>query len=503
MTRPAISLLACIFAVAAAAPAAASPVLVLDGREARAADDPHLPAADLPAPPRGAGGRTAHARTTPAEPPGPTVRQELDRLLAEAQIDPAQHRLRVNVHKRARRALRRLTGARRTELAAVLENAEAIAAAGQLTVSRLEPVFQTLERNTRYWTTGPLIAHGRRVVFDDAPTVWQYYRGQGLQIQVLANFGKANALWADEEEAQLRDLLGELVPLAADRGGSPAWEYYFRFGGGAPPWTSGLSQGTAVQALARASALLGDASYRDLAARALALFEQPPPTGVRVDTPAGAHYLIYTFSPSLLVLNAFLQSVIGLHDYAQLTGDPRGQALYAAGESEARQAVPRYDTGVWSLYSLEREADLGYHNLQTGFLRNLCTRTREPVYCDAAARFRGYLRTTPTVAVATRRIRTGAPAELGFQLDKISRVGVSVLSGGTTVFATSAVVGRGLRTFRWPRPAAEGVYELRVTATDLAGNRSQATGTLRVLPPRRKPRPEEPAQPPATRRAVP
>ena len=32
----------------------------------------------------------------------------------------------------------------------------------------------------------------------------------------------------------------ELVPLAADRGGWPAWEYYFRFDGGAPPWTSSI-----------------------------------------------------------------------------------------------------------------------------------------------------------------------------------------------------------------------------------------------------------------------
>ncbi len=161
------------------------------------------------------------------------------------------------------------------------------------------------------------------------------------------------------------------------RGGSPTWEYYFAFGSGAPPWTSAMSQGTAVQALGRAAGLLGDASYRDLAASALGLFERPPPDGVRVDTPAGAHYLLYSFDTELRVLNGFLQAVIGLHDFAQASGDPRAQALFDAGHAEAQVEVPSYDTGAWSLYSLSRESDLSYHRLVRTFLRRLCERTAD------------------------------------------------------------------------------------------------------------------------------
>ena len=96
------------------------------------------------------------------------------------------------------------------------------------------------------------------------------------------------------------------------------------------------------------------------------------------------------------MLNADLQAVIGLYDFAKLTGDPRAQALFAAGESEARVAVPRYDTGKWSLYSLtEGESDLSYHQLVTTFMQNLCKRTAEPVFCDTASRFEDYLTEPP------------------------------------------------------------------------------------------------------------
>jgi hypothetical protein len=468
-----------------AAPAGAAPVTVLDGGRAVTRDDPFLPAAELPAPPR-SGGAGARARAHTAQ-RGPSVRAELARLLREGAIDQAEHDARVASYNEARRAYRGLTGTRRAELRAVLRNIEAIAAAGDLTASRLEPLFLTLDRNREWWTTGPLIPSGRRVTFEGTQLVFQYYRGQGLEIQPLANFGRANALWRGERERSLRRLLDELVPLAAERGGAIAWEYYFRFGGGSPPWTSGLSQGTAVQALARAADLLGDPAYRDLATRALGIFELGPPAGVRVPTAAGAHYLIYSFAPRLRVLNGFLQSVIGLYDFARLTGDPRARALFEAGEAEARVDVPRYDTGAWSLYSLERESDLGYHRLVRDFLRNLCDRLSVPVYCDTADRFTEYLTTAPVVAPATRRVRAGRPAQLRFRLSKISRVGVTVVDGaGRTVFATSAVVGYGTRGFRWARPAAAGDgYTLRVTATDLAGNRAQAEGPLQILPRRR------------------
>ena len=114
------------------------------------------------------------------------------------------------------------------------------------------------------------------------------------------------------------------------------------------------------------------------------MFERPTPSGVRVATPDGAHYALYSFAPGLRVLNGFVQSLVGLYDYASLTGDQRGRALFDAGDATARVEVPRYDTGAWSLYArgtTTRESDLSYHVLLRDFLTQLCRRTADPVYC--------------------------------------------------------------------------------------------------------------------------
>jgi hypothetical protein len=381
----------------------------------------------------------------------------------------------------------RLRGARQSELGAVIDNADSIAASGQLTASRLGAVFDTLEANTQWWTSGPMLSAGQRVSVGSSPLVWEYYPGQGIELQMLANFAKANGLWASGANGALRNLLSELVPLAADRGGWPAWEYYFRFGGGAPPWTSSISQGTAVQALARAGQRLHDPSLTALGQRAMTAFLQPPPAGVRYDTGTGPFYLIYSFAPAQQVINAHLQAVVGLHDFWQITGDQVAQTLFQEGDTEGRAVLPRYDTGKWSLYDQATESDLSYHRLLITFLDNLCQRTSAPIYCDTATRFRQYLTQPPTVTPLSKKIRSGGPARLSFSLDKISHVGIGVSkSDGSTAFSASATFGRGQHSFTWPASAPPGRYQLRLRATDLAGNHSQpASATLQIAPGRK------------------
>ena len=48
------------------------------------------------------------------------------------------------------------------------------------------------------------------------------------------------------------------MDIAVERDGFLTWEYYFAFGGGSPPWISGMAQGTAMQSLARAGHRLND-----------------------------------------------------------------------------------------------------------------------------------------------------------------------------------------------------------------------------------------------------
>jgi len=505
--------------VAAAAPASAAPVLVLRDGHVRVRDERFPGRSDLspPAPPdrtpadraRARAGRSggptgerarAAARTErrrsppqgPSAPPNPSgvpARQALDQLLASGQIDQPTHDAHVASLDHALSAWGRLTGTRQAELGAVIDNADSIASSGQLTVPRLGAVFSTLDANTQWWTSGPLLSQGQRVSVGSSPLVWEYYPGQGIELQMLANFSKANGLWDSGSNGALRNLLGQLVPLAADRGGWPAWEYYFQFDGGMPPWTSSISQGTAVQALARAGQRLHDPSLTSLGQRALTAFLVPPPVGVRLDTGTGPFYLIYSFSTTQQVINAHLQAVIGLHDFWQITGDQVAQTLFQQGDTEAQAVLPRYDTGHWSLYDQSTESDLSYHQLLITFLDNLCQRTNAPIYCDTATRFRQYMTEPPTVTPITMKIRSGGPARLSFSLDKISHVGVAVSNGkGSTAFSTSGTVGRGQHYFTWPSPASPGRYQLRLSATDLAGNHAKpATATLQISPGRKHP----------------
>ena len=482
-------LLACTASAAASAPQSrVQPVLVLENGHVTTQRERFLGPTELPglAP---SGRPIAHAAAAKPAPRGKAMRLALDDLLASGAIDQPTRDARQLALRQTLRALKSLTGTRAAELGAVVDNADAIAKAGQLTPSRLNAVFATLAANATWWTEGSIPAAGARVSVNGSPVIWQYYRGQGLELQVLANFGKANALWSGKKKAALRTLLDQLIPLAADRGGWPAFEYYFKFGGGKPPWTSSISQGTAIQALARAGQLLADPSLTALAQQAQAAFEQPPPNGVRQDTPSGPFYLIYSFAPKLLVINAHLQALVGLYDLAQITGDPRALGLFQQGDAEAQAVLPSYDTGAWSMYDQSHESDLSYHDLVTGFLQNLCKRTATPIYCDTTTHFKAYRKTPPVTAPVTKTIRAGTAAKLSFTVDKISRVGVTVLdASGATVFATSALVGRGSHFYTWSKPANAATYTFRIAATDLAGNKGAAAdGSLRVLPPR-KPR---------------
>jgi hypothetical protein len=459
-------------------------------------DDPRIPALDLPAPPAtGSGLRSARLR--PAQDPKRTVRGELARLLAEGQITQAVHDSHRSTYNLARKSYKKLTGARKLGLGGALENAELIAASGQLTPSRLPAVFLTVARNRQWWTTGTLLSNGQRVEFEGSEIVWQNYTGQGIQIQVLGTFGKANGLWQAKDDEELRLLLDEMLALASDRGGVMAFEYLFRFGGGSPPWASGMAQATGVQALARAADRLGEPYYRAAAVRALDLFETPAPNGVRADGPAGPHYLLYSFAPDLRIYNGFLQAVNGLTDMAALTGEPRAKALSEAGDANARAEAGLVDTGAWSLYSIGtdpaagRESTLHYHRLVIEFLEGACKRFAATEYCGAAERFKGYEDVAPIVRPLTKRVRAGRPANLRFVLSKVARVRLQVVSASGRVIATrTGSAGYGKRFFTWT-PRTAGTFELRATATDLAGNASEErTIALEVLPAKR----------PATRR---
>jgi hypothetical protein len=492
-----------------------------------------------------AGGATAlapvHApvRAHAASTHGPSVTAAMQALLRSAAISEATYRQDYSAYVAAKSSLGKLSGTRRTELGAVLANVQAMAAAGQLIPSRLPVLFMTLERNRQWWTTGPLLVGESRVSFPGSRIVWEHYPGQGIEIQWLATFGEANGYYlSGHENANLRQLLAEVIPLATQRAGGIAWEYMFDFDGGSPPWTSGLSQGTALQVLARAWSRFKEPADLTAAQQALGIFRTPPPQGVRVSTPAGAMYAEYTYAPSDRILNGFIQSLVGLYDYTSITKDPLGLALFEAGDAEARAIVPLYDTGAWSMYDQFGESDLNYHELLTEFLQHLCERTGkgEPmapvtppaastpstttpgttttsstggasaaavkrgahaaqtssvqipgdqIYCTTAQRFTADLHTPPAIALLSKTLPAGARAGVQLSLSKIATVSLTVRQGAKVVWTNSATVERGKPKLLWITPAKAGSFSVQLTATDLAGNVSTASGTILVSRPSR------------------
>ena len=301
-------------------------------------------------------------------------------------------------------------------------------------------------------------ARGRSAVeFAGDQLVWEYYPGQGIQLQVLGTFGRANGLYASGKAGYpaLQQLLAEMIPLAAQRGNSLAWEYYFSFDGGTPPWTSAMSQATgAAGALTRLPGHQGPELPVGGAARRCPCSRPRPPPASRCRRRRARDTCSTRSRPGTSIINAFLQTLIGLETYAQVSGDPRAAQLFSAGNGEAMAELPSFDTGAWSLYQPGIEDDLSYHELVTGFLSELCTLTAAPVYCTTAQHFTADLTTPPALTQLTLRGRTKHPTRLRFRLSKTSHVGITVTQGTRTVLATSASFPYGTDTFLVPASRA-------------------------------------------------
>jgi hypothetical protein len=476
---------------ASAAGAAPRTVLVLGhGGHAVVRQNPFLPPASLtpaPAPAKRPARAARPARVnadTRSAASQITIGTTLTKLYRQGKIDATEYHSDRASLEAAIRTAGRLRGTRAVELYSVLTNMHDMAVAGELTASRLPVLFLTLNNNRQWWSTGPLLGYGQRVQFAGSELVWEYYPGQGIELQQLASFSEADAYYTagPADYPKLEAILSQLIPLAVQRAGGLAWEYYFRFDGGRPPWVSAMAQGTALEALTRAYEATGNATYLNTAAQALPLFSAPPPSGVRVGTRLGARYLQYSFAPRTSIINAFLQSLIGLYDYGHVSGNTTAEALLNAGNAEALAEVPHFNTGAWSLYQPGEEDPLGYHELVTGFLQELCTRTQAPVYCTTAQDFQKDLTTPPALNLTTHHSRVGVITDVHFWLSKESHVGIVEVLNGTTIFETSAELGHGNNAFGIPTPRRSGTYTVRLTATDLAGNFNRIVGTIDVAP---------------------
>jgi hypothetical protein len=339
------------------------------------------------------------------------------------------------------------------------------------TSPRALALFSQLEVNLDYFET-----HGvpttRVDVADDDGVVYRWFPRLGLEFHPLANFGALNAAAAAEDVESTRVLADALLARAIPRGSRLIWEYQFRFAGGQPPWASGMAQAVAAQALARAYALLQDPA---LSAAAVRAYASVPPFLLPLAN--GPWIRLYGFN-SQIVLNAQLQTILSLLEYAQTSGDAEASTLAAQLSASAQALFPRFDTGDWSRYQLGGAyATREYQTFVTDLLAKLARQTQDPFWVDASQRFHAYLTVAPQVTPgpATPAVWPEPldgyldTAQIQFTLSQ--RASVTLAIGGNV---TTYRLPPGARTVTWTPPPglAPGTYSVQIATSNYAGKKA-------------------------------
>ena len=141
------------------------------------------------------------------------------------------------------------------------------------------------------------------------------------------------------------------------------------------PWPSALSQGLAVSALLRAFRYSRRKEYLESAKSAASFLERDvSENGVRrVFEKEGVSGFVYEEYPvkSLSgVLNGYISAVLAIEELSR--EEPIFVEVLGKNMENLLTILPLYDTGYWSLYSLDGEIDSGfYHRLVTMQLRVL------------------------------------------------------------------------------------------------------------------------------------
>ena len=215
-------------------------------------------------------------------------------------------------------------------------------------------------------STGVAAARVQGDIHDRDGLVYRWYPPYGYRFQPLASFAELSAaVSAHDEKAARRLALALIVRGVRGRVGL-YWQYDFPFGGPVP-WRSGFVQAVAAQALVRTYVLLGDGVFFNAASEAFA--------GLRSTLlmPLGGGLWVreYGFSHEA-ILNAQLESLRSLEQYARIVDTPEALGLAASLYRATRTMLPRFDLGCRSRYSLTSgPASAHYQAYHVDLLRRL------------------------------------------------------------------------------------------------------------------------------------
>lgn len=404
--------------------------------------------------------------------PAPTresvVLKAIARLEAGGVVSPAEAVRDRGAVTRAVRLIDGLPGGRSAPVAAAL--AQVAALAGRLTAPRALVLFGQLTVNDDWFARRGSPASGTDISDADG-IVYRYFPGAAFEFHPLANFTALNGAATSKNLGATQQLAAALIARGVpESGGGVAWEYYFGWEGGTAPWLSGFAQAVAAQAFARAALLLPSESST-LLAEANAAYRTIPGHLDR-QLRVGPWIKLYGFNDDV-VLNAQLQTAISLASYAANSGNGRAAALATSMSNAAARALPRFDTGSWTLYALPDDpSPLSYQEYVVQLLQTL-GKTDSRFAADAV-RFATYGTEPPTFKLAD-----AGPGAVEFWVSKPATVRVSALGSRQTL-----EVSGGWHTVRWS-PGHAGIFPVRIEATDWAGNAAtaEALPIVRVVAP--------------------
>src|SRR6266516_2760911 len=396
-----------------------------------------------------------------------SIDRGIDRAVALGRIDAAEAADDRAAAAGAANVLPKLPSSRYRNLAAIVRQVAGFWKGYDS--ARGHALFGMLSFNTRWFASHWDVKAGTEVVDYSDGTWYHAFPGIGFQFHPLENFGKLNNFVTQKNTARAEQLAQALIDRSVVRAGGLAWEYYFRFEGGRPPWISGMAQAVAAQALSRAGTLLVDPT---LTAASQRVYKTVPSLTRSAST--GPWIRLYAFNDDT-VLNAQLQTILSLQDYATQTGDQAATNLASQLQTATVGLLPRFDTGYWSLYSLGGvEAPLDYHKFVVRLLTTLSKRTKDPTLTIYAQRFSDDLRTPPVVKEGPAPGVIYPWPQDGYRdyaryvvwVSKRSTVRLQVVHGGSPV-----TVSRGWHSVLWsPGRIAPSSYTPTLRAVDVVGN---------------------------------
>jgi hypothetical protein len=259
--------------------------------------------------------------------------------------------------------------------------ADVAANASGLDTARTRALMGMLAANVKYLQSRPVPA-AMSTIHDADRIAYRLFTGHGFQFHPLASFGELNSLVSKGDKAAAHRLAAALVQRGEQQDGGLVWEYYFPFGGGAP-WTSGFAQAVAANALQRASDLTGDGK---LAGAAAAAFRTIPRAYLHPLN--GGQWILEYGHSSMLILNAQMESLLMISEYARASGNAGARTLAREMLTATRATLPALDLGCWSLYSVGgNRATVDYHTYHISLLRRLADLTGIAMFRDVATRW--------------------------------------------------------------------------------------------------------------------